>query len=66
MLQILDCVNMDGVWNYAMAPYNRPHFTRLIHKLQSTADYIVDEQRLRKEKRRWRRRPCPILTRTSF
>ena len=42
MLHILDCDTMDEVWNYAVGPYNRPHFTRLIHKLQSLADYIVE------------------------
>ncbi len=42
MLQVLDCKTMDKVWIYAVAPYNRPHFTHLIQKLQSLADYIVE------------------------
>ena len=42
MLHVLDCDNMHTVWNYAVGPYNRPHFTRLIQKLQSLADYIVE------------------------
>ena len=42
MLQILDCDTMDSVWNYAVGPFNRPHFKRLIKKLQSLADYIVE------------------------
>ena len=42
MLHVLDCDSMHAVWTYAVGPYNRPHFTRLIQKLQSLADYIVD------------------------
>ena len=41
MLHVLNCDSMHDVWNYAVGPYNRPHFPRLIQKLQSLADYIV-------------------------
>ena len=42
MLQVMSCDTMDKVWNYTVGPYNRQHFTRLIQKLQSLADYIVE------------------------
>ena len=45
MLQVLHCETMDNVWNYAAGPYNRPHFTHLIQKLQSLADYIVEKNK---------------------
>ena len=45
MLQVLDCKTMDNVWKYAAGPYNRQHFTNLIQKLQSLADYIVEKNK---------------------
>ena len=45
MLHVLDCKSMDNVWIYAVIPYNRPPFTRLIQKLQSLADYIVEKNK---------------------
>ena len=36
---------MDTVWTYAVIPYNRQHFTRLIQKLQSLADHIVEKNK---------------------
>ena len=45
MLQVLDCESMDNVWNYAVNPYNHPPFTNLIQKLQSLADYIVENNK---------------------
>ena len=45
MLQVLDCKSMETVWIYAVVPYNRRHFTHLIQKLQSLADYIVEKNK---------------------
>ena len=43
MLGVLTCPSMHAVWNYVVAPYNRPHFTRTIHMLQSLAEsQVVD------------------------
>ena len=45
MLQVLDCETMDDVWTHAVGAYNRIHFTQLIQKLQSLADYIVQQNK---------------------
>ena len=45
MLQVLDCKTRDTVWTYAVIPHNRPHFTRLIQKIESLADYIVEKNK---------------------